>query len=134
MKTVVYSIRFILAILFIYVAFDKILHPAIPADETGINAEFELFYKLLVDSKFMYFVCACELVCGLLLLFKRTYLLGAIMFVPLLLCLVMTHICISKSSFYIAFDSSLFILNAILIIYRFKDIKQSVFKPQKGWV
>lgn len=123
MKYTLYVIRFLLALLFIYAAIDKIINPVLPKDEIGISTEFIAFYSLLLESKFMYFVCACQFICGFLLLFNRTYLLGAIMFVPLLLCLIMVHVFISNSSFYILFDSSLFLMNSILIVYRFKKIK-----------
>ena len=117
-----------------YVAVDKTLNPIIPEDEIGISANFITFYGLLLESKFIFFVCFMELMSGILLLFKRTYLLGAVMLVPLLLCLFMIHIFISKSSFYIIFDGTLFLLNSILIIYRFKDIKIGILKSQNGWI
>lgn len=134
MKIIIYSIRFLLALLFIYVAIDKTLNPIIPENEIGISANFITFFTLLLESKFIFFVCFIELLCGILLLFKRTYLLGAIMLVPLLLCLLMIHAFISKSNFYFIFDGTLFLLNSILIIYRFKDIKIGILKPQNGWI
>ena len=70
MRIVIYIIRFLLALLFIYVAIDKIINPAIPQDEIGINTEFITFYTLLLESNFIYFVCFCEFLCGFLLLFK----------------------------------------------------------------
>ena len=134
MKIIIYIIRFLLALFFIYVAIDRFINPMMPQDEIGLNTEFIAFYALLLKSNFIYFVCVCELVCGALLLLKRTYLLGAIMFVPLLLCLLMTHVFISKNSFYLIFDISLFFLNSILIVYRYKELKQVFFKPQQGWI
>tara|TARA_B100000809_G_scaffold261450_1_gene310373 strand:+ start:7089 stop:7493 length:405 start_codon:yes stop_codon:yes gene_type:complete len=134
MKIIVTIIRFFLALLFIYVAIDKTLNPAIPENEIGISANFITFYTLLLESKFIFFVCFIEFLSGALLLFKRTYLLGAIMLVPLLLCLLMIHVFISKSNFYLIFDGTLFLLNSILIIYRFKDIKIGILKPQYGWI
>jgi len=134
MKIIVYIIRFLLGVLFMYVAIDKIINPAIPKDEIGISAAFISFYSLLLESNFIYFVCFIEFLCGFLLLFKRTYLLGGIMFVPVLLCLLMVHFFISKNTFYLLFDGSLFLLNSILIVYRLKDIKQGILKPQNGWI
>jgi hypothetical protein len=46
----------------------------------------------------------------------------------------MIHAFISKSNFYLIFDGTLFLLNSILIIYRFKDVKTGIFKPQNGWI
>lgn len=60
------------------------------------DALFFEFYYLLEKTGYLYFVGFFQLLCGLLLLIKRAQILGSIMLMPLLLCLLMTHVFISK--------------------------------------
>ena len=138
MKLATYSIRFLLALIFIYAGIEKLFLPFNPSvfrtDHAATDPLFFEFYELLQEAGYLYFVGFFQFLCGLLMVFKRTYLLGAIMFVPLLLCLLMTHIFFSKYPFYIGFDSVVFLLNAFLIATRFKILKPVLVKPQKGWI
>lgn len=138
MKNAVYVIRILLALMFIWAGIEKLFLPFNPsvfrANTAEAAEEFFTFYELLQSTGYMYFVGFFQLLCGLLLVFKRTYLLGSIMLVPLLLCLLMTHMFFSKNIFYILFDSSMFLLNAVLIGYNFKTIQQTILKPQQGWI
>jgi|ACQI01.1.fsa_nt_gi uncharacterized membrane protein YphA (DoxX/SURF4 family) len=138
MKIAVYVIRILLALMFIWAGIEKLFLPFNPsvfrANTAEAAEEFFTFYELLQSTGYLYFVGFFQLLCGILLLFKRTYLLAAIMLVPLILCLLMTHVYLSKNTFYILFDSSMFLLNAVLIGYHLKTIQQTILKPQQGWI
>ena len=138
MKIAVYVIRILLALMFIRAGIEKLFLPFNPsvfrANTAEAAEEFFTFYELLQSTGYLYFVGFFQLLCGILLLFKRTYLLAAIMLVPLILCLLMTHVYLSKNTFYILFDSSMFLLNAVLIGYHLKTIQQTILKPQQGWI
>jgi len=128
MKITIYIIRFLLAVLFIMHGIEKIfIKSLLPAE--GINPDFETFYKLLTSTGFLVFVGFFQLLCGLLLIFKRTSLLGAVMLFPLILCLVMTHIFISKTIYYVIFDTVLLAMNVMILIPRFKDLKTVILQP-----
>lgn len=138
MKIATYIIRFLLAVMFIWAGIEKLFLPYNPTifreNAVGSDPLFFEFYDLLQNNGYLYFVGFFQLLCGILLVFKRTYILAAIMLVPLILCLLMTHVYFSKNTFYILFDSSMFLLNAVLIGHNFKTIQQTILKPQQGWI
>ena len=100
MKIAIYVIRFLLALIFIYAGIEKLFLPYNPsvfkADMAMTDPQFCVFYDLLMKVGVLYFVGFFQLLNGLLLVFKRTYLLGSVMMVPLLLCLLMSQVFIAK--------------------------------------
>lgn len=138
MKIVIYIARFLLALIFIYAGIEKIFLPYNPSvfksDVEMTDPKFFQFYDFLMGTGYLYFVGFFQLLNGLLLVFKRTYLLGAIMMVPLMLCLLMTHIFISRYVGFILFDGAMFLLNGLLIARHFKELEQVFLKPQNQWI
>ncbi len=138
MKIVIYIARFLLALIFIYAGIEKIFLPYNPSvfksDVEMTDPKFFQFYDFLMGTGYLYFVGFFQLLNGLLLVFKRTYLLGAIMMVPLMLCLLMTHIFISRYVGFILFDGAMFLLNGLLIARHFKELEQVFLKPQSQWI
>lgn len=136
MKIATYIIRFLLALLFIYAGMEKLFLPYDPsifkADAAEADPSFFVFYDLLQNAGFLYFVGFFQLVCGLLLVFKRTYLLGCIMLVPLILCLLMTHAFFSKYPPFIVFDSTMMALNLFLLFGRYQEWQPMLFKNQNS--
>jgi len=134
MKIATYIIRFLLALLFIWAGIEKLFLPYDPSVFRANAADSDLlffeFYDLLHNAGYLYFVGFFQLLCGLLLVFKRTYLLGGVMLVPLVLCLLNTHIFFSKNVFYICFDSVLLMLVCFLISKNFNALKDLFFKKQ----
>lgn len=138
MKIVRYIIRFALALIFIYAGTEKLFLPYNPSvfksDVEMTDPKFFEFYDFLMGTGYLYFVGFFQLLNGLLLVFKRTYLLGAVMMVPLMLCLLMTQVFISRYVGFILFDGAMFALNVILIAEHFKELKALFLKPQKGLI
>ena len=138
MKIATYIIRFFLALLFIWAGIEKLFLPydfsAFKANSLESAPLFFEYYDLMQKVGYLNFVGFFQLLFGLLVVFKRTYLLGSIMMVPLILCLLMSHVFFSKNNFYLIFDSSMFSLNALLIIRNWKALKTCLFKPQTTWI
>lgn len=134
MKIATYIIRFLLALLFIWAGIEKLLLPYDPTEFqteiAGTDPLFFEFYDLLHRAGYLYFVGFLQLLCGALMIFKRTYLLGSIMFVPLILCLLMTHVLFSQNWLYMVFDSVTFCANLFLILQHTKALKATILKPQ----
>ncbi|MEM1337990.1 MAG: DoxX family membrane protein [Bacteroidota bacterium] len=138
MHILVYIIRLLLALTFVYAGIEKLFLPYDPSvfrtDAAEADPLFFTYYDLLQGSGYLYFVGFFQLLCGLLLVFKRTYLLGSIMLVPLMLCLLMTHVFFSKHLPFILFDSILFSLNLVLLFGRYKDWYPALLQKQNSWV
>ncbi len=138
MKIATYIIRFFLALLFLHAGIEKLF---LPYDSTEFQTEvaetnplFFEFYELLHKAGYLYFVGFFQLLCGALMIFKRTYLLGSIMFVPLILCLLMTHVFFFQNWLYIVFDSVTFCVILFLIAQHAKALKATILKPQDRWI
>ena len=138
MKIATYIIRFLLALIFIWAGIEKLFLPYDPTEfqteVAGTDPLFFEFYDLLHRAGYLYFVGFFQVLCGGLMVFKRTYLLGSIMFVPLILCLLMTHIFFSQNWLYIVFDSVTFCANLFLIVQHAGALKATILKPQNRWV
>ncbi len=134
MKILTYVLRLLLAFIFIYAGIEKLFLPydpsIFPADAAEADPLFFTYYDLLQSSGYLYFVGFFQLLCGLLLVFKRTYLLGSIMLVPLMLCLLMTHVLFSKYLPFILFDTAMLALNLVLLFGKYKEWKPIVLQPQ----
>ena len=138
MRIASYIIRFLLAFLFISAGIEKLFLPYDPsvfrANAADSNPIFFEFYDMLQYAGYLYFVGFFQMLCGILLIFRRTYLLGSIMLIPLILCLLMTHVFFSKYPVFIIFDSVIFSLNLVLLFQRFKDWRPMLFKEQNSWI
>ena len=138
MKITIYILRFLLALLFIYSGIDKLFLPfnsdMFKVNAIGSDPLFFEFYSLLQGTGFLYFVGFFQLLCGVLLVFKRTYVLASIMLIPLILCLLMTQMLIAKHMGYIIFDVIVLTLNMILLIHNYPKYKGIVAKTEKGWI
>ena len=138
MKIATYIIRFLLALLFLHAGIEKLFLPYDPTEfqteVAGTDPLFFEFYDLLHQAGYLYFVGFFQLLCGALMIFKRMYLLGSIMLVPLILCLLMTHVFFSQNWLYMIFDSVTFCVNLFLIVQHAKALKDTILKPQDGWI
>ncbi|WKN42987.1 DoxX family membrane protein [Tunicatimonas pelagia] len=134
MNTVRYIIRFLLALIFVYAGIEKLFLPYNPSvfksDVEMTDPKFFEFYDFLMGTGYLYFVGFFQLLNGLLLVFRRTYLLEAIMMIPLMLCLLMTHVFISRYMGFIVFDSVMFLMNGFLVLSHFSELKTIFLKPQ----
>ncbi|MBC6401193.1 MAG: hypothetical protein GDA42_09260 [Ekhidna sp.] len=124
--------------IFVYAGIEKLFLPYNPSifksDVEITDLKFFEFYDFLMNADYLYFVEFFQLLNGLLLIFRGTYLLGAVMMVPLMLCLLMTHVFISKYIEFIIFDSVMFSLNTVLIAIHYKELKNTFLRPQSSLI
>lgn len=138
LRIITYIFRFTLVFMFVWAGIEKLFLPydpsAFEANSASGDPKFFQFYDFLQDAGYLYFVGFFQLLCGLLILFKRTYLLGSVMLVPLLLCLLMTHVFISKSTFYMVYDSVLLGMTLTLVFQHYSHLKETFLKSQNSWI
>ena len=138
MKIANYVIRLLLALIFVYAGIEKLFLPYNPSvfksDVSMTNPKFFEFYDFLMRTGYLYFVGFFQLLNGLLLVFRRTYLLGAVMMIPLMLCLLMTQVLIGRYTGFIIFDVVMFLMNVFPLTQHFTDLKELFLKPQKTWI
>lgn len=134
----IYVIRFLFAFLFIFAAIEKLFLPYDPIklqqesfEATGNDAYFN-YYNMLQNSGYLYFVGICQMLCGVLIIFRRTYFFGSLMLLPLILCLLMTHVFFTKNTEYLIFDSTILLLNFFLIFSRSREMFPVIFKKQSS--
>jgi len=123
---------------FIWAGVEKLFLPYDPslfrADAAAAHESFFVFYELMEQAGYLYFVGFFQLLCGLLLIFKRAYLLGSIMLVPLILCLLMTHVFFSRYAPFIIFDSAMLALNLLLLFGRYRDWQPVLLRKHSTWI
>ena len=56
------------------------------------------------------------------------------MLVPLILCLLMTHVFFSQNWLYLIFDGVTFSLNLFLIAQHSKELTATILKRQDHWI
>ncbi len=138
MKVARYIIRFLLAFIFVYAGIEKLFlpyHPSVfKSDVEMTDPKFFEFYDFLMGTGYLYFVGFFQLLNGILLIFKRTYLLGAVMMVPLMLCLLMTHVFISRYIGFVVYDGTMFLLNTVLLVSHYKELRGTFLKPQTSLI
>lgn len=138
MKITHYVIRFLLAFIFIYAGIEKLFLPYDPsvfkADAEMADPKFFELYDFLMGTGFLFFVGFFQFLNGLLLVFRRTYLLGAVMMVPLMLSLLMIHVFVSRYLGFIIFDSVMFLLNGVLIFSHYHELKDTFLKKQPSLI
>ncbi|MEM6644365.1 MAG: hypothetical protein AAF616_15405 [Bacteroidota bacterium] len=134
MTVIRYMVRFLLVLIFVWAGIEKLFLPYNPSvfksDVAMADPRFFEFYDFLMGTGYLYFVGFFQLLNGILLIFRRTYLLASIMMVPLLLCLLMTQILIGRYPAFILFDSGLFCMNAFLVLSNYQELKLTFLKPQ----
>jgi len=136
MKITTYIIRFLLAVLFSLHGVEKLFTSASPDKfaAAGMHADFVEFYELLERTGYLAFVGALQLLCALLLLFARTYVLASVMLIPLILCLIASHVFMSHNVGYVLFDTAILVINLFLLYPEWPTLKETFLKPQSKWI
>lgn len=130
MKILCFIIRVLLFMQFFYAGIEKLFLPFDATklrEENALSGTFVQFYTLLHDTGYLLFVGFFQALCAVLLLFRKTYLLGAVMLTPILFCLVATHVFITRSNSRAFYDLFLMTLNTVLILCNYQSLKQTFF-------
>lgn len=137
-KTVLsYLSRIFLAYVFIPHGWEKLTTKINPQEyiDFGLGGDFLDFYLIWERTGYIWLIGVAQLVGGLLLIPKRTYLFGAIWLLPVSIGMVSCHIFISKSVDFMLFDAIIVATNLYLIsIHLVKLYKSVLFAKQKTWV
>ncbi|SHG17904.1 DoxX family membrane protein [Pedobacter caeni] len=131
-----YIVRALLAYVYIPHGLEK-LYTKINVQEYidfKLGQDFIDFYLIWEKSGYIWVIGIAQFLGGLLLLFKRTYLFGAVCLLPVSIGMFFCHIFISHAQDFLIFDALVLILNLYLILLHFKSLKSTFFKPQNSWI
>ncbi|WP_292009874.1 DoxX family membrane protein [Chryseobacterium sp.] len=131
-----YVCRALLAYVFIPHGYEKLAARINPHEyiDFGLKGDFLDFYLIWERTNFIWVIGVAQLIGGLLLIFRRTYFLGAIWLLPLSVGMFCTHVFISHAMDFLYFDLIVLILNLYLIVENFKLIKEDLLRPQKTFI
>lgn len=131
-----YLFRAFLAYTFIPHGWEKLTEKINPQEyiDYGLGGDFLNFYLIWEDTGFIYLIGLAQLIGGLLLIPRRTYLFGAIWLLPMAVGMVSCHWFISHSIEFLWFDVILFIMNLYLITLHLPELIKVLFRKHKTWI
>lgn len=121
-----YIFRFFLIYVFVPHGWEKLTKKINPQEyiDYGLGGYFLDFYLIWEDTGFIWVVGVAQLLGGLFLWFKPTYLFGAIFLLPISIGMFFCHLLISQSQGFMLFDSVALVANVYLIVINHNKIKQ----------
>lgn len=138
-KTVITVIAYISRILLAYVyiphGLEKLYQKIDPQEylDFKLGQEFVDFYLHFERSGYIWVIGVAQLIGGLLLIFRRTYLFGAVFLLPVSIGMLSCHIFISHAMDFLLFDAIVLLLNLYLILINFITLRKVFFQPQPSW-
>lgn len=132
-----YIARIFLAFIFIPHGWEKLTTKINPQEyiDYGLGGDFLDFYLIWERTGYIWVIGIAQLIGGLLLIPKRTYLFGAIWLLPVSIGMVSCHIFISKSTDFMIFDGIVVTTNLYLILTHIIRLsKNGLFIEQKTWI
>lgn len=140
MSKVIIVLNYIIRILLIYVyvphGYEKLTQKISVQEyiDYGLQGDFLDFYLIWERTGFIYVIGVAQLLGGLLLIFKRTYLLGSVFLLPISIGMLFCHVFISHAMDFLYFDLIVLVLNMWLIAVNYKALLTTFFNPQKSWI
>lgn len=137
LKKIPLVLNYIFRILLIYVyvphGYEKLTSKINPQEyiDFGLEGDFLDFYLIWERTNFIWVIGVAQLIGGLLLIFRRTYFLGAVWLLPVSLGMFFCHVFISHAIDFLYFDLIVLVLNFYLILENFRLIKTTFFQRQK---
>lgn len=131
-----YLSRLLLAYVYIPHGLEKLYKKIDPQEylDYKLGQDFVDFYLHLERSGYIWVIGFAQLIGGLLLIFKRTYLFGAVWLLPISIGMTCCHIFISHAADFLIFDAMVLTLNLYLILKHFNVLSRTFFKPQSSWI
>lgn len=132
-----YIARIFLAFIFIPHGWEKLTTKINPQEyiDYGLGGDFLEFYLIWERTGYIWVIGIAQLIGGLLLIPKRTYLFGAIWLLPVSIGMVSCHIFMSKSTDFMIFDGIVVTTNLYLILTHIIRLsKNGLFIEQKTWI
>lgn len=131
-----YIVRALLAYVYIPHGLEK-LYTKIKVQEYidfKLGQDFIDFYLIWEKSGYIWVIGIAQFLGGLFLLFKRTYLFGAVWLLPMSVGMCCCHIFITHAQDFLIFDLLVFTMNLYLILLHSRLLTNTFFKPQKTWI
>ena len=100
----------------------------------GLAGDFMDFYLILERSNFIWIVGITQLIGGLLLIPRRTYLLATVWLLPVSGCMLFYHIYLSHAKDFLIFDALVLLFNLCLLFINYADLKRVFYKPKDTWI
>ncbi|WP_430612789.1 DoxX family membrane protein [Flavobacterium sp. JP2137] len=131
-----YLFRAFLAYVYIPHGWEKLTQKIDPQEyiDFGLQGDFLDFYLIWERSGFIAVIGVAQLVGGLLLIPKRTYLFGAVWLLPISIGMFFCHVYISHAQDFLIFDLLILLLNLYLIGRHYKHLKECFWRPQPTWI
>ncbi|ROI09743.1 DoxX family membrane protein [Chryseobacterium sp. H3056] len=129
-------IRFLLAIVFIQYGYSKLNEQQFGLTDEMLEKPLkdldlmQIGWYLFDHQPFKYFIGISQIICGLMLLINRTVLIGALLFLPIAVNIIIIDLTIMPEAMGIAFAIRLgfYIFLDLLIFYRYKSQTLEAFK------
>ncbi len=135
-RILMYLFRAFLAYVYIPHGWEKLTSKIDPQEyiDFGLEGDFLDFYLIWERTGFIWVIGIAQLIGGLLLIPKRTYLFGTIWLLPVSIGMFFCHVFISHAQDFLIFDALIVVLNMYLLISRTADLKTVFNKPQTTWI
>ena len=136
MTLLTYFSRLFMAWVYIPHGWEKLTIKINPQEyiDYGLGSEFLAFYLILERSGFIWIIGIAQLIGGLLLIPRRTYLFGTVWLLPVSVGMLFCHIYISHAMDFLIFDALVLLFNLYLLFINYTGLKQVFFKPKETWV
>lgn len=123
------SSRFLIGFIFISYGYSKLINNQFGLNEVELSKTlkatslFRLSWYLFDQQPFKSFIGISQMICGLLLIYNRTLILGAFIFLPIALNILVIDLTVMPSpmSGIFAFRLSFYIILDLLILYHYKE-------------
>lgn len=131
-----YLSRAFLAWVYIPHGWEKLTSTIEPQEyiDFGLEGDFLDFYLIWERTGFIWVIGLSQLLGGLLLLPKRTYLFGSVWLLPISIGMAFCHVYISHAQDFLIFDIVVLVLNLYLIFLHYTGLKNIFFKPTNTWI
>lgn len=133
---IIYLFRILLAYVYIPHGWEKLTTKINPQEyiNFGLEGNFLDFYLIWERTGFIWVIGVAQLVGGLFLIPKRTYLFGSIWLLPISVGMVFCHVFISHAQDFLYFDIAILTFNLYLIFINFTSLKNTFLKSQDTWL
>jgi|GEM_PF-967097 len=100
----------------------------------GLEGDFLDFYLIWERTGFIWVIGMAQLIGGLLLIPKRTYLFGSVWLLPVSMGMLFCHVYISHAVDFLVFDGLVLVFNLYLIFINYTGLKNTFFQNQETWI
>lgn len=131
-----YFSRLFLAWVYIPHGWEKLTVTIDPQEyvDFGLEGDFLDFYLIWERSGFIWVIGAAQLIGGLLLIPRRTYLFGSVWLLPVSIGMLFCHVYISHAMDFLVFDAIVLVFNLYLIFINYTGLKNTFFKAKDTWI